>query len=138
MYTLQSHPQTRKRQIELWTQILLNHVMENQIYKTSINELIRSPICKHPDDDNNRQLFKEDLKVILEQMADQKQISMHRTPTGYQFDSIFFDTPERMNSVASNLLAWVDEDKYERETMLLIDVAEEFKQVHEVPVEFIK
>ena len=57
--------------------------------------------------------------------------------SGYQYESIYFDTPERLSSVATLLLGWADEDRIDREVVTLIEISEnpEFSQI---PVEFIK
>jgi hypothetical protein len=54
--------------------MILIHCVSENIYKTSINDLLKSEICKHPE--NSRALYKEDLKVILEDMLSNKHCSM--------------------------------------------------------------
>ena len=62
---------------------------------------------------------------------------MTSSKSGYNFDTIFFDTEERLSSVGSQLLAWADEDKIDREVVTLIELTEqdEFKMI---PAEFLK
>ena len=57
-------------------------------------------------------------------MMENNQCSMMKTKSGVLFDSIFFDTPERLASVSSQLMAWADEDRIDREVVTLIEIQE--------------
>jgi len=130
-FTLQPVLDTRKKQIELWCDLILDYVRHNKIYSWDINEAMSSPLFYNSR--INRRLSKENILIMLDQIIsrgngewenkDRSKILMYwRTPAQWGDLLYKYITERSMKDVVCTLYELREGDEVSDQEFYMLDL----------------